>query len=145
MKEEINSQIVEVIFKMMRGMKDSFSFASKTSHLTMLQFEALHYIKKSGEVQMSDIADCFSITMPSSTALMDKLIEMNYVSRKNDTKDRRIVRISLTEQGKKLFDEAVKQRAGKISKNLSYLSKEDKEELLRILSVVVEKLETNEK
>jgi DNA-binding MarR family transcriptional regulator len=85
---------------------------------------------------MRDIAKCFSITMPSATALIDKLIEMKFVFRKNDETDRRIVKISLTKQGEKLLEEAMKQRMDKINKFLVSLSKKDKEDLLRILQKI---------
>ena len=41
---------------------------------------------------MGDIASHFSTSMPTATALIDKLIAAKYVKRENDAKDRRIVR-----------------------------------------------------
>ncbi len=137
MKDEINNQIVDIMFKVFRTMKDTMSFNSKSSHLTMVQFEALICLKKNKELQMKDFADHFSITMPTATSLIDKLIEAKYAVRKNDAKDRRIVRISITKQGEKLLHEAMSQRANKVNKLLGNLSSDDKNELLRILSSIV--------
>ena len=91
---------------------------------------------------MGDIASHFSTTMPTATALVDKLIAAKLVIRENDAKDRRIVKISLTKAGEKLLTEVKKQRANKMKKLLSYLSKQDKLELLRILEILAEKSET---
>jgi DNA-binding MarR family transcriptional regulator len=88
---------------------------------------------------MGDIANHFATTMPTATALVDKLITAKLVKRENDIKDRRIVKINLTKQGEKLLTQVKKQRASKMKKLLSYLSKQDKLDLLRILEVLAEK------
>ena len=133
MKDKINNEISEAIFKFFKSVKPTMSYDSKAFHLTMVQFEALICLKHNSDMQMRDIAECFSITMPSATVLVDKLIEMKFVARSNDIKDRRIVKIKLTKQGEKLLEEAMKQRKNKIHKFLFSLSKKDKEDLLRIL------------
>lgn len=133
MNDKINNEISETIFKFLKSIKPTMSYDSKAFHLTMVQFEALICLKHTNNMQMRDIAECFYITMPSATALIDKLIEMKFVTRNNDIKDRRIVKISITKQGEKLLEEAMKQRHDKVNKLLSSLSKKDKEDLLRIL------------
>lgn len=141
MADEINNQILETMFKLVRDFKGSMTDSFKRSHLTMLQSESLMCIKKHKQAHMGDIANHFATTMPTATALIDKLIGTKYVARENDAKDRRIVRITLTKSGEKLLSEATKQKAGKMNKLLSYLPKQDKRELLRILNILAEKSE----
>src|ERR1035437_3441065 len=141
MADEINDQILEAMFKFVKDFKGSMSDSFRHSHLTMLQCEAMSCIKKHKEAHMGDIASHFATTMPTATALIDKLIDTKYVKRENDVKDRRIVRISLTKSGEKLLSEATKQKTSKMDKLLSYLSKQDKLELLRILNILAEKSE----
>lgn len=145
MKDELNDKIIGTMFKVFKAMKDTMSFNSQSSHLTMVQFEALICLKKNKQLHMKDLADHFSITMPTATSLVDKLIATKYATRKNDEKDRRIVKISLSKDGEKILQEAMKQRTNKFNKLLSYLSKDDKVELLRILQTVIEKSEKYEK
>src|ERR1035437_2740105 len=142
MAEEINDQILEAMFKVARDLKGSISESFVDSHLTMLQCQALECIKKKVGAHMGDISAHFSTTMPTATALVDKLITAKLVQRENDAKDRRIVKINLTKSGEKLLIEVKKQRANKMKKLLSYLPKQDKLELLRILKVLSEKSET---
>lgn len=137
MADEINNQITETIFNFLRSVKPTMCFDSKTSHLSMVQLETLIFLNKRKDAQMSDIATHFSITMPSATSLINKLIELKYAQRKNDVKDRRVIKIHLTSQGESLLDEAMAQRKQKINKLLSYLSLQDKEDLLRILQKLV--------
>ncbi len=145
MKDEINNEIIDMMSRLFRTMKHSMSFNSKHSHVTMLQFEALWCIKKSKHAQMSDIAENFSITMPTATSLVNKLITTKLANRENDKKDRRIVRITLTRQGEKLLDEIAKQRNNRIHELLSYLSTQDKKDFFRILKTIVKKSESYEK
>src|ERR1035437_794862 len=139
---EINDQILEAMFKLTRNFKGSMSDNYVHSHLTMLQCQALECIKNKVGTHMGDISAHFATTMPTATALVDKLIIAKLVQRENDAKDRRIVKISLTKQGDKILIEMKKQRANKMKELLSYLPKQDKLELLRILKVLSEKSET---
>jgi DNA-binding MarR family transcriptional regulator len=141
MADEINNQILEALFKLVRDFKGSMHDALEHDHLTMLQCQALECIKSKTGVHMGDIANHFSTTMPTATALVDKLITAKLVKRENDIKDRRIVKITLTKSGEKMLNETKKQRANKMNKLLSYLSKQDKLELLRILTAVIRKSE----
>jgi DNA-binding MarR family transcriptional regulator len=143
MADEINNQILEAIFNLGREFKGSMSDNSEHSHLTMLQCQALECIKKNVGTHMGDIASHFSTTMPTATALVDKLITAKLVKRENDAKDRRIVKISLTKPGEKLLLETKKHRADKMKKLLSYLSEQDKLDLLRILKTLAQKSENS--
>lgn len=144
MSDEINNEIIDMMSRLFRTMKHSMSFHSEHSHVTTLQFEVLWCIKKKKHAQMGEIAENFSVAMPTATALINKLIITKLVKRESDKKDRRIVRIALTKQGEKLLDEMAKQRNNRIHELLSYLSGKDKRDFLRILKTIVEKSESYE-
>lgn len=139
MNDEINRKIIEAMSKVMRIMKSNMSFYSRHTHVTLLQIEALWCIKRKKQIHMGDIAQNFSITMPTATSLIDKLIAAKLAKRVNDKKDRRIVRITITREGDELLKEVSKQKENKINKLLSYLSDLDKRELLKILEKIIEK------
>ena len=84
MANEVNEQILESIFKLMRGFKGSMSKDIEQSHLTMLQCQALECIKRKAGTHMGDIANHFATTMPTATALVDKLIAAKLVKRESD-------------------------------------------------------------
>jgi DNA-binding MarR family transcriptional regulator len=138
MSEEINNRVSAAFFRVLKNMRDVMSFESKTSSLTMIQLNALIFVKKNREVQMKDLAKRFSVTMPTATSLVDKLIASGYLSRKTYPKDRRVVKIQINRTGQKLLDEAIRQRSSKIDGLLSSLSREDKGELLRILEKITQ-------
>ena len=89
---------------------------------------------------MSDIAEYFHIELPSATSLVNKLCEQKLVARHGDPEDRRLVMITLTDEGKKYMEEAMNHRRKKLEKMLSYLSAVEKVQLLSILKTLYTKL-----
>jgi DNA-binding MarR family transcriptional regulator len=134
-------QLAEVIFKGSRMMREHMGFKSEVGNLSMLQMQVLLFVKQRPSAHMREIADNFKIELPSATSLIDTLSKAKLVDRKIDSRDRRIVRINLTTQGKELLAQAVKERTKKIANILSYLSNEDKSDLLRIMQKLLENLE----
>ena len=143
MTSKLNSEIIEHIFVVMKTVKHKMSLCSESSHITAVQFDALKFISANKQVTMSQISDYFSTSMPTATSLVDKLISSKLVTRKDDLKDRRIIKINLTKLGEKILAKAFKSRTNSMNKMLSYLSQSDKKELLRIFKKIVDK--TNEK
>jgi DNA-binding MarR family transcriptional regulator len=145
MNNKINLQITEYMFKVLRTMKHNISLSSENIHVTPVQYDALCFIKKHKFVEMHQISEYFSTTMPTATSLVDKLIGSKFAIRKNDPKDRRIVRISITNKGEKVISQAFKHRSLVMNKLLAYLSVDDKKDLLRIFQNIAEKSDSNEK
>ena len=149
MNEDKTTELVGMIFKVTRLMKDEMSFSNNLVHLSILQIQTLIFLKCSEDkkVSMTDIAEYFDIELPSATSLVTKLCDLKLVERKADKDDRRLVIIVLTGGGKKLLDLAMNARRKKLEKILSYLSKKDKLELLSIFKTLANSLQNqkNEK
>jgi len=138
---DYTNSLIELIIKLSRSLKGKMVFDDQASHLTLLQLQTLILLKNEGDIPMKNIADNFKVKMSTATSLIDRLISAKLVSRKQDCKDRRIVRISLTKEGETLIDEAMRQRRKKINYVLSYLSSEDKKTFFRILQSISKRIE----
>ncbi len=77
---------------------------SKVINLTPAQFSILFYLMKNNNSSVSEAADYLQISKPNMTPLLDSLIDLGYVERTRDTKDRRVVRLSLTEAGLEFYN-----------------------------------------
>ena len=141
MKEENKNALVEMMFRVLRLMKDKMSFSNNLIHLSILQIQALFFLNKNKKVSMSDIADYFHIELPSATSLLNKLHDMKLVERHEDKEDRRLVIITLTDSGKTLLKQAMCERRKKLEKILLYLSEKQKLDLLNILETLNNKLQ----
>lgn len=144
MKTDITTELVEMMFKVSRLMKGEMSFTNNLTHLSILQIQALIFLKKNKDKQtsMSDIAQNFRIELPSATSLINKLCDQKLVCRNADERDRRLVLISLTPEGKTLVEQAMCERRKKIEKMLSYLSEKEKSDLSSIFKTLYNKLQT---
>ena len=62
---------------------------------------------KAGTLPVSEIGRRLYISKPYMTALIDTLIEGGFVQRQPDLADRRVINITITEQGKKYLKQSV--------------------------------------
>lgn len=72
-----------------------------TTNLTVAQLRVLLLLQANGQSRMSDIATEMSVTMPTATGIMDKLVNKGLAVRDTDPKDRRLVICRLSEGGRR--------------------------------------------
>ena len=141
MVKENTNELVELMFKIFRRMKEEMSYTNNLTHLSVLQIQTLKFLDQNKKTSMSDIAEYFQIEMSSATSLLNNLCDHKLVKRYEDGQDRRLVRITLTNKGNTLFEQAIHERRKKVEKILSYLSKKEKIELLTILKTLNNRLQ----
>ncbi len=79
---------------------------SKFGTFTRSQQNALMYIGCHPNCTMTQIASVLGHTLSTTTSIVDKLVRCEYVERRRDEKDRRIVKVILTQKGETLYGEA---------------------------------------
>lgn len=144
MTDSLHTQLIEKMFTISRLMRDQMTFNTDVAHLSLVQLQALLYLKTHNKLQMREIAEHFAIEMPTATSLLNRLVELKFVSREADAKDRRVVRVSLTKKGQEVVTQAMEHRSKKIEFILSYLTEVDQQEFLRILTSVISRMEEGE-
>lgn len=72
------------------------------------QVGILFLIQRHGELSQKELAEFMHVTAPSMTVAIQKLEKSQYVRRKADKKDQRVMRLSLTHKG----DDTLKQIRG---------------------------------
>lgn len=112
--------------------------------ITLPQFILMKLISDMGTPKMTDLANELGVTMGNTTAMSDRLIKEDYIERKNDPEDRRIVRLSLTKKGADLIKRAEKIRKENMSALLKRISIHDQEAMLKIMEKLVDSIK-NEK
>lgn len=141
MTDTLATKFIEVMFKTSRIFRERMHYSSKIAHLSFLQIQTLTYLKMHHMAQMTEIAEHFHIELPSATSLLNKLVTLQLVKRQQDVKDRRLVRIVLTEEGSNMLAEAKKEKESHVTQLLSYLSPEERQELLRLMEKLNERIE----
>ncbi|MDD5438816.1 MAG: MarR family transcriptional regulator [Candidatus Omnitrophica bacterium] len=108
--------------------------------LTMPQFIVLDLLARRNASNMTDIAHYMSVSTAAVTGMVDRLVRERYVVRKDNTKDRRITTISLTDKGARIAKVMADQKKKIIMKIFSMISQKEREEYLQILFHIQEHL-----
>lgn len=97
-----------------------------------------HIEKENGRVRVSDVAEWFHMSVPGATRSIRALEKIGAVRKVRDEKDRRIVLIALTDQGRIWYDTYVDEYHRKLSTLLADVPESDIETTIRTIPRVVE-------
>lgn len=102
--------------------------ATEEFHITVSQFHTLRRIAE-GNASVSNLADCMHLSRPNISQSVDELVNSGLVIRKQDTRDRRNVNLSLTETGKKLIHSLLVSNGKKMVEKFSLLDEKDLDDI----------------
>jgi len=121
-REELIQGIVEDLAKCQRPAIDAGWKQLGLSHAQMSMLYLLFYHKQS---TVKQIAEFLGITKSAVTQLMDPLVDEGLVRRQPDPKDRRIVHLSLTPDGRVVLKKMAKHKFAGLRSRLQSLSTEE--------------------
>jgi MarR family 2-MHQ and catechol resistance regulon transcriptional repressor len=101
--------------------------------LTVAQFGAIEVLYHKGPLPVSVITEKALTTSGNMTMVIQNLRKMGLVEKLENPKDKRSYLVKLTDKGKNLFEEIFPPHLENIDQIFSVLSKEEKEELIRIM------------
>ncbi len=130
------AQTVSLMFEVGRLLRAN-STAVSCGGFSFFRIKVLDFVANQAKPTMKDVADNFGISCPSATAVIERLVELKYLRRAKDSKDRRLIRLELTTKGKNILTKGIKDLSKRIKSMLVGLNKEEKEELRIILNKIV--------
>lgn len=99
----LNDLLVE-LFKDILTIEEHAMKNAQVFDLTIREIHTIEAIGIEGKRTMGDVAETLRVTLGTLTTSVNRLVNKGYVKRTKDKKDKRIVLVSLTSQGKKAFD-----------------------------------------
>ncbi len=96
----------------------------------------LGQLSSSQEPAMSELGRKISMDPSTLTRTMDKLVEKDFVVRKPDPEDRRVVRAAITVEGKKIITRFEEHRRKKMESMLTEMTPEERSNLLSIFKTL---------
>jgi MarR family transcriptional regulator, organic hydroperoxide resistance regulator len=81
-----------------------------TYTITPPQFIALQWLFEDGDMTIGDLSNKMYLACSTTTDLIDRMEKSSLVERVKSPNDRRVVRIHLLEEGKRIIDEVIKKR-----------------------------------
>lgn len=105
-------------------------------NLSRENFMILELLYSKGPHPVQKISEIFSIPSGSITYVVDKLEKKGLVARQPNPNDRRASNVILTEEGRTLFDEIFPKHVATISQNFSFITDNEKVQLIELLKRV---------
>jgi DNA-binding MarR family transcriptional regulator len=128
-REERIQSIVESLAKCQRP---ALSAGWKDLGLSHAQMGMLYLLFYHDSASVKQAADFLGISKSAVSQLADPLVDKDLVRRKNDAKDRRIVRLSLTSAGSQALKKLSKYKFAGIRSAIDSLNDKDVERLYRL-------------
>ena len=109
------------------------------------ELKILEILGKNGPSIMTDVAERAGLSVSTLTSIMDSLVEKSLVSRERSEEDRRIVRVDLTRQGRKLYAEILEFQVGIVRLMLNALNKQEQDAFVGLFRKIVSTIEIQKK
>ncbi|MDW0109445.1 MarR family winged helix-turn-helix transcriptional regulator [Sporosarcina aquimarina] len=99
-------------------------------------------LSRKGSMKMSELATVLGLTAGAVTATSDKLIDHGYVKRTRDDKDRRIVYLAITDEGRTMLQELREVGRTKMSEAFSHLTEEQMPFVIEVFEQAAKNIST---
>ncbi|MBQ9366049.1 MAG: winged helix DNA-binding protein [Schwartzia sp.] len=144
MKEENQKALASSFIELAIAMHRNF-FRKVKLPLPINQFSVLGVLNDDGTVPMREVGDTLAMPKQQLTSIVDKLVRMGLVEKKENEQDRRQIDISLTPKGTELiasFEEKLREH---IKSSFASLSKEDTDRIMSSVKTILKAIDRIEK
>src|SRR5579862_921056 len=89
-----------------------------------------------GPLAMSELADTLAVPLSTATRMVERLISKNLAVRSRIEDDRRVVRVEVSDEGKKFFQHFIEQRRAMSRSMLAPLSNGEREIFIELMTKI---------
>ncbi|MEG3842537.1 MarR family transcriptional regulator [Microcoleus sp. herbarium14] len=122
--ERCAAEVVEIIPLIVGSMRAKMRNQGEP-FLSISQFRSLMFLYRYPGSSLSKLADYLGVTRPTASAICERLVQENFVDRKEHPQERRAVVLSLTETGRARLEEIRTITCSNISPMFEDLSEEE--------------------
>jgi DNA-binding MarR family transcriptional regulator len=130
---EFRNMFVQLFKKMVKSSSNSVGVRFSPS-----QMRAMAAFHEDREYRMGELSKITQVTMPFMTEMVDGLVRDGILERVRDAGDRRVVKVKLSGQGRKIHQQFVKTRSREMESIFAKLDSKDQTELLKTLQKMAE-------
>lgn len=124
---------------MRHSMRNFIRFARERG-FSMSHLGALFHLHRLGSCGVTEIGDHLGVTSAAASQMLDRLVEQGLVSRSEDPEDRRVKRIVLTDEGRRILEEGLRARQSWLVDLADILSESEKAQATAALTLLIVKL-----
>lgn len=132
-RHELAGNILKTLPSFFKALIKDLDWSS--CEVTVQQFHLLHFVDVENGKSMSHYSEQMGIPKPNVTVIADKLSEEGLIERALDPKDRRVVILKISQEGKKCIERTARKMKNEI---VSKLEKLDDSEVERLNEIFIE-------
>ena len=107
--------------------------------LSMSVIGTLHHLRKEDPVGVSGLGDHLGVSSAAASQMLDGLVEDGLISRVEDPDDRRMKRITLTDDGRRILNESIDARLSWLEDLEGRFTEEEKEQITAVMRLMIDK------
>lgn len=142
--QERVKELIFLIRKLMQGTELYTKQLNKEYHISAAQLSCLLSLYENGPLPPSHIAKYMMVKSSTVTGVVDRLEQKGLVTRLRNSPDRRVITIELTENGKKLAENAPPPLQRKIIYGLKKLPNSEIKHIILALSKLTDMLDVQD-
>ncbi|MBU0981609.1 MarR family transcriptional regulator [Patescibacteria group bacterium] len=131
-------ELFESFLQMKRLVFQGSLIADNEQAFTKLQFIVLDLVKELEPIPVGELANRLKFSKSSMTQLINRLVKMSFVKRLRDPKDRRSVRLLMTEEGRKEYKKLRKKVMEQMQMTFGFLHEEDMDLLISLHKKIIQ-------
>ncbi|WP_408009993.1 MarR family winged helix-turn-helix transcriptional regulator [Pseudalkalibacillus sp. A8] len=135
-QNNLDLRLFRVWMKASKAVVENIQKDIESHNINNENFMSLELLYSKGPHPVQKISEILSIPSGSITYVVDRLEKKGLVERQPNPNDRRASNVVLTEEGRALFDEIFPKHVATISQNLSFISNDEKEQLIDLLKKI---------
>jgi DNA-binding MarR family transcriptional regulator len=124
----------------MRRSMHGFVRNARETGLSMSQVATLFQLSHRGSLAVSEIGDSLGVSNAAASQLLDRLVQQELVTRKENPQDRREKMLIITEKGQDFLLESIHSREVWLERLMVTLSPEEQEKVAEALEILINKM-----
>lgn len=133
--EDAARELLEVVPAVMKEIRAEMR-SRRSPDLTVPQFRTLAFIDRHEGASLSAVANHMGLTLPSTSRLVEILIERRLLTREDNPADRRRVRLAVTSRGLTILENSRKGTLAYLANKLSSTSESDRKVVLEAMKAI---------
>ena len=134
-------QLGEFLRFLIQSAGNDFLRAVEDEELSLTQLKSMHVLGAADEeLSLNGLAERLGgLSLPTLSRAIEALVRRGYVSRAEDSDDRRVKRLRLTPKGRRTIERLIAIRAAEFEAVLETLTDSERDRLARAIAPIVER------
>jgi len=132
-----SKRLTGLFFALKREIHDNLKRSGAIEPGTMPRLAVLGLVREKGEATMKDVAAFLSVAPPSATALVEGIAAAGFLTRRQDPKDRRSVKLRLTPKGERALATGMRKAEAVVARVFGRLDASEQDRFIDLLEKIL--------